>query len=202
MKLSALSAQINSEEAIDIVLIESYKQYDTLWNEYSQYKFTPFNPTDKYTISYVRNQSTGKEMRLMKGAPQVGSRSSPSPSAHTQPHPDTCHWEPCTSSTHSRAHQMPFLRTRVEASSQLLSHLGELSPSSIGWLHLSSSQAEQDLFFQVPRHSASLSGSFMPCSIQPSSLPCSCSRSIGSSHIASGLLVLYLVAAHHAHALL
>ncbi|KAK9833068.1 hypothetical protein WJX74_006281 [Apatococcus lobatus] len=71
MKLSALSAQINSEEAIDIVLIESYKQYDTLWDEYSQFKYTPFNPTDKYTISYVREQSSGKEMRLMKGAPQV-----------------------------------------------------------------------------------------------------------------------------------
>ena len=75
MKLSALSAQINSEEAIDIVLIESYKQYDQLWNEYTQYKYTPFNPTDKYTISYVRDQSSGKEMRLMKGAPQVSSLS-------------------------------------------------------------------------------------------------------------------------------
>ncbi|KAK9868410.1 hypothetical protein WJX84_005277 [Apatococcus fuscideae] len=71
MKLSALSAQINSEEAIDIVLIESYKQYDQLWNEYEQYKYTPFNPTDKYTISMVRDKSSGKEMRLMKGAPQV-----------------------------------------------------------------------------------------------------------------------------------
>ena len=79
MKLSALSAQINSEEAIDIVLIESYKQYDQLWNEYEQYKYTPFNPTDKYTISMVRDKASGKEMRLMKGAPQVRQPSTQAP---------------------------------------------------------------------------------------------------------------------------
>lgn len=53
---------------------------DTLWGEsgtYTMAKFVPFNPTDKYTIAFVRDNATGKIERVMKGAPQVrGCRSS------------------------------------------------------------------------------------------------------------------------------
>ena len=34
-------------------------------------KFVPFNPTDKYTIAFVKNNATGQVERVMKGAPQV-----------------------------------------------------------------------------------------------------------------------------------
>jgi H+-transporting ATPase len=47
---------------------------DTLWGEggtYTMAKFVPFNPTDKYTIAFVRDNATGKIERVMKGAPQV-----------------------------------------------------------------------------------------------------------------------------------
>ena len=71
LKYSALSAQINSEEAIDVVLIESYAGKDTMWNGLKQSKFVPFNPVDKYTIAHVTEDSTGKTYRLLKGAPQV-----------------------------------------------------------------------------------------------------------------------------------
>lgn len=71
LKYSALSAQIDSEEAIDIVLIESYPGKATLWDGLKQSKFVPFNPVDKYTISHVTNASTGETYRLLKGAPQV-----------------------------------------------------------------------------------------------------------------------------------
>lgn len=71
LKYSALSAQIDSEEAIDIVLIESYPGKATMWDGLKQSKFVPFNPVDKYTISHVTNSSTGETYRLLKGAPQV-----------------------------------------------------------------------------------------------------------------------------------
>jgi hypothetical protein len=35
-------------------------------------KFVPFNPTDKYTIAFVKDNATGEIERVMKGAPQVG----------------------------------------------------------------------------------------------------------------------------------
>ncbi len=44
---------------------------DTLWQEYSLTKFIPFNPTDKYTIAYVKDNKTGAIERVMKGAPQA-----------------------------------------------------------------------------------------------------------------------------------
>ena len=72
LKLSALSSQINSEEAIDLVLVESYHGKEGLWNGLKQSKFVPFNPVDKYTISHITEESTGKSYRLLKGAPQVG----------------------------------------------------------------------------------------------------------------------------------
>lgn len=71
LKYSALSAQIDSEEAIDIVLVESYPGKATLWDGLKQTKFVPFNPVDKYTISHVTNTSTGETYRLLKGAPQA-----------------------------------------------------------------------------------------------------------------------------------
>ena len=70
-RYSALSAQQNSEEAIDVVLIESYAGSGTMWNGKKQYKYIPFNPNDKYTVAFVEEESTGKKYRLLKGAPQV-----------------------------------------------------------------------------------------------------------------------------------
>ena len=34
-------------------------------------KFVPFNPTDKITIAFTKDNKTGEIMRVMKGAPQV-----------------------------------------------------------------------------------------------------------------------------------
>ena len=67
----ALSANIVSEEPIDMVLHESYEGNKTLWDDWTLEKFVPFNPTDKYTIAVVKNKASGQEKRIMKGAPQV-----------------------------------------------------------------------------------------------------------------------------------
>ena len=67
----ALSANIVSEEPIDMVLHESYEGNKTLWDDWTLEKFVPFNPTDKYTIAVVKNKQSGQEKRIMKGAPQV-----------------------------------------------------------------------------------------------------------------------------------
>lgn len=53
------------------VLAESYKDKDTLWDNYECPKFIPFNPVDKYTIAIIRDTKSGEMMRIMKGAPQV-----------------------------------------------------------------------------------------------------------------------------------
>ncbi len=71
LKWGALSANIVSEEPIDVVLHEAYDDHDNLWNDYTLQKFIPFNPTDKYTIAHVKNNKTGETTRIMKGAPQV-----------------------------------------------------------------------------------------------------------------------------------
>lgn len=44
---------------------------DTLWQENTLTKFVPFNPTDKYTIAFVKDNKTGTIERVMKGAPQA-----------------------------------------------------------------------------------------------------------------------------------
>ena len=67
----ALSANIVSEEPIDMVLHESYDGNKTLWDDWTLEKFVPFNPTDKYTIAVVKNKQSGQQKRIMKGAPQV-----------------------------------------------------------------------------------------------------------------------------------
>ncbi|GAB4823503.1 hypothetical protein N2152v2_010549 [Parachlorella kessleri] len=71
LRYGAMSANIVTEEPIDMVLHESYAGKDTLWNENKIVKFVPFNPTDKYTIAFVKNNATGQIERVMKGAPQV-----------------------------------------------------------------------------------------------------------------------------------
>mmetsp|Transcript_11130 Transcript_11130/g.33371 ORF Transcript_11130/g.33371 Transcript_11130/m.33371 type:complete len:1061 (-) Transcript_11130:545-3727(-) len=72
LKYGALSANISSQEPIDVVMHESHDGHQTLWDHYKQVKFVPFNPTDKYTIATVlSNDEGGKPYRLMKGAPQV-----------------------------------------------------------------------------------------------------------------------------------
>ncbi len=53
----ALSANIVSEEPIDMVLHESYEGNKTLWDDWTLEKFVPFNPTDKYTIAVVKNKA-------------------------------------------------------------------------------------------------------------------------------------------------
>ena len=77
LKYGALSANIVSEEPIDMVLHESYEGNKTLWDDYTLEKFVPFNPTDKYTIAVVKEKASGKEHRIMKGAPQVGAARPP-----------------------------------------------------------------------------------------------------------------------------
>lgn len=71
LKYGALSANIVTEEPIDLVMHESYAGRDTLWEEYKLAKFVPFNPVDKYTVAHVQNRATGETFRVMKGAPQV-----------------------------------------------------------------------------------------------------------------------------------
>ena len=71
LKYGALSANIVTEEPIDMVLHESYADRDTLWSSYKMAKFVPFNPVDKYTIAHVHDPETKVTFRVMKGAPQV-----------------------------------------------------------------------------------------------------------------------------------
>jgi H+-transporting ATPase len=76
LKLGALSANISSQEPIDVVMHESCEDHETLWDSYKQVKFVPFNPTDKYTIASVVPNDGSPPFRLMKGAPQVVLRNS------------------------------------------------------------------------------------------------------------------------------
>ena len=71
LKLGALSANISSQEPIDVVMHESCEENATLWDNYTQSKFVPFNPTDKYTIATIVPKDGSPPFRLMKGAPQV-----------------------------------------------------------------------------------------------------------------------------------
>lgn len=71
LKYGALSANTVTEEPIDMVLYESYAERDSLKDEYTLKKFIPFNPVDKYTIAHLVENSTGKYIQVMKGAPQV-----------------------------------------------------------------------------------------------------------------------------------
>ena len=71
LKFGALSANISSQEPIDVVMHESCAEHATLWDNYKQIKFVPFNPTDKYTIASVVPNDGSPPYRLMKGAPQV-----------------------------------------------------------------------------------------------------------------------------------
>ena len=71
LKYGALSANIITEEPIDMVMHESYAGRDTLWQDNKLNKFIPFNPTDKYTVAHVTDNATGRQFRVMKGAPQV-----------------------------------------------------------------------------------------------------------------------------------
>ena len=71
LKFGALSANISSQEPIDVVMHESCEGHETIWDNYKQVKFVPFNPTDKYTIASVVPNDGSPPFRLMKGAPQV-----------------------------------------------------------------------------------------------------------------------------------
>eukprot|EP00882_Tetradesmus_deserticola_P005625 GHRQ01005921.1.p1 GENE.GHRQ01005921.1~~GHRQ01005921.1.p1 ORF type:complete len:1073 (+),score=431.52 GHRQ01005921.1:381-3599(+) len=74
LKYAALSADTVGEEAIDMVLAATYHDKDHLWapnGPYRRLKFVPFNPVDKFTMAVVQDESSGKVMRIMKGAPQV-----------------------------------------------------------------------------------------------------------------------------------
>jgi len=71
LKYGALSANIVTEEPIDMVMYESYADRDNLKNRYKLLKYIPFNPTDKYTVAVLKDMDTDKVFRVMKGAPQV-----------------------------------------------------------------------------------------------------------------------------------
>ncbi|KXZ46961.1 hypothetical protein GPECTOR_39g455 [Gonium pectorale] len=76
LKYGALSADITGEEAIDVVLYNSYAQASTLASRYKKLKWIPFNPTDKFTAATMLDQETGRVFRLLKGSPQVVLRKS------------------------------------------------------------------------------------------------------------------------------
>ena len=44
---------------------------EALYEQYEFVKFIPCNPTDKYTIAFIKDKHSGETIRLMKGAPQV-----------------------------------------------------------------------------------------------------------------------------------
>lgn len=71
LKYSALSTNITTEEPIDVTLWEAYNKREELLTEWKQIKMVPFNPVDKFTNRYVKNEKTGDVIRLMKGSPQV-----------------------------------------------------------------------------------------------------------------------------------
>lgn len=75
LKFTALSADLKSEEPIDVVCHESYPDNATVWDGYTLVKFVPFNPVDKYTMAIIKDNATDKIFRVMKGAPQVCPRS-------------------------------------------------------------------------------------------------------------------------------
>jgi H+-transporting ATPase len=69
---TALSADLKSEEPIDVVCHESYPDNATLWDEWTMLKYVPFNPVDKFTMDICKENKTGTIYRVLKGAPQVG----------------------------------------------------------------------------------------------------------------------------------
>ncbi|EIE19189.1 plasma-membrane proton-e [Coccomyxa subellipsoidea C-169] len=71
LRLSALSADTHSEEAIDMVMRSCCPDKDMLVEKYDQIKFVPFNPVDKYTVAIVMDKEAGSTFRILKGAPQV-----------------------------------------------------------------------------------------------------------------------------------
>eukprot|EP00884_Botryococcus_braunii_P014021 jgi/Botrbrau1/2261/Bobra.101_2s0085.1 len=71
LMFTALSADLKSEEPIDVVCHESYPDNATLWDNWTMLKYVPFNPVDKFTMDIVKENKTGKIYRVVKGAPQV-----------------------------------------------------------------------------------------------------------------------------------
>lgn len=76
LKYGALSANIVTEEPIDMVLYESYAEREFIKERYTLKKFIPFNPVDKFTVAHLVENDTGKYIQVMKGAPQVVVRNS------------------------------------------------------------------------------------------------------------------------------
>ncbi|KAI8467454.1 MAG: putative plasma membrane-type proton ATPase [Monoraphidium minutum] len=71
LKYGCLSANIITEEAIDMVLHTSYPDHANVWKGYKLLKYVPFNPTDKFTMAVIRETAPNQTCRIMKGAPQV-----------------------------------------------------------------------------------------------------------------------------------
>jgi H+-transporting ATPase len=71
LKMGALSANIVTEEPIDMVLWQSCPNAAEMRKEYKTTRFVPFNPTDKYTSATLVHEATGETFRVMKGSPQV-----------------------------------------------------------------------------------------------------------------------------------
>ena len=60
-----------SGEPIDVVMHNAFPARHALWEQYTLIKYIPFNPVDKLTVAVVRENATGRTLRVMKGAPQV-----------------------------------------------------------------------------------------------------------------------------------
>ena len=73
----ALSSKVEGNEPIDVCLHNSYAKNATLWDSYQCYKYSPFNPTDKRTVAWIKAKDEDEpgckyaHFRVAKGAPQV-----------------------------------------------------------------------------------------------------------------------------------
>lgn len=76
LKYGALSANVVTEEPIDMVMSESYADAEGMRSQHKMIKWIPFNPTDKFTVAVLQNNETGEVFRVMKGAPQIVVRKS------------------------------------------------------------------------------------------------------------------------------
>lgn len=66
---AALATKTNSEDAIDIAIIDGLSD-QTVLSTYKTNKYTPFNPVDKRTESDITDRD-GHHFKVSKGAPQV-----------------------------------------------------------------------------------------------------------------------------------
>ena len=112
------------------MLQESYQNVEALYEQYEFVKFIPFNPTDKYTIAFIKDKHSGETIRLMKGAPQVNP---PSQFAGLPAVSD----QPCFSHSfrRSRQHMLACTRLQTLTGGLLQPSAGTKSPAACSSLH-------------------------------------------------------------------